>query len=168
MKSTMNKIILIGLISLSFFSADYCTGAPGSGLSITGAVRQPLHVTIDDLAKYQNIQVQLNEVISDGGFHGVFNYQGVPLKILLELACIEKGDTGFASPIDLAIRVSNKKGNRLQYPGVKCFIKTHQTLLSRHRPHRSFHQKTAPDAILTIHTSHGLNSMNESPNFQNL
>jgi hypothetical protein len=123
MKSTMNKIILIGLISLSFFSADYCTGAPGSGLSITGAVRQPLHVTIDDLAKYQNIQVQLNEVISDGGFHGVFNYQGVPLKILLELACIEKGDTGFASPIDLAIRVSNKKGEQVAVSWGEVFYK---------------------------------------------
>ncbi len=72
MKPTMNKIILIGLISLSFFSADYCTGAIGSGLSITGAVKQPLNLTIGDLAKYQNMQVQLNEVLSDGEFRGVF------------------------------------------------------------------------------------------------
>jgi hypothetical protein len=86
MKPAMNKIILIGLISLSFFSADYCAGATGAGFSITGAVRQPLQVTAGDLAKYQSVQVQLNEVLSDGGFHGSFTYQGVPLKTLLELA----------------------------------------------------------------------------------
>ena len=119
----MNKIILIGLISLFFFSADYCTGATGAGLSITGAVRQPLHLTGGDLSKYQAVQVQLNEVHSGGGFHGAFNYQGVPLKILLELACIEKGDTGFASPIDLAIRVSNRKGEQLALSWGEVFYK---------------------------------------------
>ena len=123
MKPAMNKIILIGLISLFFFSADYCTGATGAGLSITGAVRQPLHLTGGDLSKYQAVQVQLNEVHSGGGFHGAFNYQGVPLKILLELACIEKGDTGFASPIDLAIRVSNRKGEQLALSWGEVFYK---------------------------------------------
>ena len=123
MKPTINKVILIGLISLLFFFADYCTGAFGSGLSIIGAVRQPLNLTIADLEKYQNMQVQLNEVLSDGGFHGSFNYQGVPLKILLELACIEKGDTGFASPIDLAIRVSNKKGEQVAVSWGEVFYK---------------------------------------------
>ena len=123
MKPTMNKIILIGLTSLLFFSADYCTYASGSGLSITGAVRQPLHMTIGDLEKYQSMQVQLNEVLSDGGFHGSFNYQGVPLKVLLELACIEKGDTGFPSPLDLVIRVSNKRGERVAVSWGEVFYK---------------------------------------------
>jgi precorrin-4 methylase len=123
MKTTLNKIIIIGIISLSFFFPDYCTGAFGSGLSITGAVRQPLHVTGGDLAKYQSVQVQLNEVLSDGGFHGSFTYQGVPLKTLLELASIEKGDTGFASSIDLAIRVSNKKGEQVALSWGEVFYK---------------------------------------------
>ncbi len=58
-----------------------------------------------------------------GNFAASFNYQGVPLKILLELACIEKGDTGFASPIDLAIRVSNKKGEQISLSWGEVFYK---------------------------------------------
>ena len=105
----------LGLLVLFF--ALFFTGkglaATASLISITGIVKQPLDLTIEDLSNYQSIQVQLNEVMRDGGFRGVFNYRGVPLRTLLELACIQKEETGFAKPVDLAISVRNKQGKQV-------------------------------------------------------
>jgi hypothetical protein len=84
--------------------------ASASTLAITGLVRQPLHLTGQDLNGFDAIRVQLNEVMSDGRFRGVFHYSGVPLKCLLELAGVEKEETAFGKKVDLAILVRNKKG----------------------------------------------------------
>jgi DMSO/TMAO reductase YedYZ molybdopterin-dependent catalytic subunit len=84
--------------------------ASASTLAITGLVRQPLNLTRQDLNGFDAIRVQLNEVMSDGSFQGVFHYSGVPLKSLLELANVEKEETAFRKKVDLAIRVHNKKG----------------------------------------------------------
>lgn len=121
MRTTKNIFIWMFLAGL-FFSG-YCSAESGPLLSITGAVQQPLHLTLNDLVRYQPVQVQLHEVVSDGAFHGVFTYQGVPLRYLLELASPAKGDTGFASPIDLAIRVRNKKGDMAALSWGEVFCK---------------------------------------------
>ena len=78
---------------------------------------------MDDLERFQSVLVQINEVRSDGGFHGVFRYQGVPLKTLLSLACVAKGDTGFARPIDLAIRVTSRQGKQVALSWGEVFAK---------------------------------------------
>jgi len=123
MKLPRQNGFLLGLLFLVLLTPDCCMCSSAAGLSITGAVLQPLHLTLDDLSRYQTMQVQLNEVRSDGKFHGVFNYQGVPLKTLLSLARIAKGDTGFSQPIDLAIRVTSSQGNQVALSWGEVFCK---------------------------------------------
>jgi DMSO/TMAO reductase YedYZ molybdopterin-dependent catalytic subunit len=81
-------------------------------LVIEGAVKQPLALTPDDLAKFQALSVRLCEVHEDMSYHGVYWYSGPSLKTLLELALIEKDSSDFMKPVDLAIVVRNGKGER--------------------------------------------------------
>ncbi|MGD9333993.1 MAG: hypothetical protein PVJ50_03295 [Desulfobacterales bacterium] len=105
------KKTFAGLITLAvlWLVCGPCTAFP-STLSITGRVKQSLHLTRQDLNRFDAIRVQLNEVMSDGSFQGVFHCSGVPLKSLLELAGVEKEETAFGKKVDLAILVLNKKG----------------------------------------------------------
>ncbi len=83
-------------------------------LSVTGMVQQPLFVTLQDLENMQSLTVRYNEIAnSEGHSEGDVYFRGVPLKNLLELACVQKDeDANFFKPIDLAIVVKNKKGNQ--------------------------------------------------------
>jgi precorrin-4 methylase len=105
------KKVFTGFIALAVLClvCRPCSASP-STLAITGLVRQPLNLTRQDLNGFDAIRVQLNEVMSDGSFQGVFHYSGVPLKSLLELAGVEKEETAFGKKVDLAILVRNKKG----------------------------------------------------------
>jgi precorrin-4 methylase len=123
MKKLLRNSFLAGLLVCLSFVPDCGICSSNAGLSITGAVLQPLHLTMDDLSRYQTIQVQLNEVRSDGGFHGVFTYQGVPLQTLLSLARIAKGDTSFSQPIDLAIRLTSRQGQQVALSWGEVFCK---------------------------------------------
>jgi precorrin-4 methylase len=82
-------------------------------ISVTGSVCNPLHVSLKELSTLAQSHTQRYEVSSDSGFHGVFRYEGVSLRTLLELAQIEKTDTDFRKPIDLAIVVRNKQGSEV-------------------------------------------------------
>lgn len=106
MKKTFAGLITLTVLCLV---CRPCAASP-STLAITGLVRQPLNLTRQDLEGFDAIRVQLNEVMSDGSFRGVFHYKGVPLKSLLELANVEKEETAFGKKVDLAILVRNKKG----------------------------------------------------------
>ena len=108
------KKTFAGLISLTVLWLVFrpCS-ASASTLAITGLIRQPLNLTRQDLNGFDTIRVQLNEVMSDGCFQGVFYYTGVPLKSLLELASVEKEETAFGKKVDLAILVRNKKGDQV-------------------------------------------------------
>jgi precorrin-4 methylase len=108
MKKTFAGLIALAVLCLV---CKPCTAYP-STLSITGRVRQPLNLTRQDLNGFDHIRVQLNEVMSDGSFQGVFYYTGVPLKSLLDLADVEKEETAFAKKTDIAILVRNKKGDQ--------------------------------------------------------
>lgn len=79
-------------------------------ISIIGKVRQPLNLSIEDLGRFQTVRVQLNEVMKDGTFKGVFYYRGVPLRDLLDTAYIEKEETAFSKKIDLAVLVRGRDG----------------------------------------------------------
>ncbi len=83
------------------------------GVNITGCVERPLHFSITELASFQTVQVQLNEVTRDGKYSGVFHYRGVPLRTLLELAAIKKTNADFSKPVDLAILVTDKRGKQV-------------------------------------------------------
>lgn len=97
--------------------------ASSSGVSISGAVKQPIRLTLDDLAKFQSINVRLNEVDSGKNFQGVFNYQGVPLRTILELASIQKEESHFVKKLDMAIVVRNKVGKQIVLSWGEVFYK---------------------------------------------
>lgn len=114
--------ILLFWLLLVFFLVNGWT-ASLSQISITGVVKQPLNLTIEDLARFEPISVRLNEVTTDGNFHGVFYYHGVPLKTLLQLAFIEKEETDFFKPVDLAIVVRNKPGKQVVLSWAEVFYR---------------------------------------------
>jgi hypothetical protein len=78
--------------------------------SISGLVKQPLSLGIDDLARFQTVRVQLNEVMKDKTYKGAFYYNGVTLRNLLDIASIEKKVKTSSKNIDLAIKITNKEG----------------------------------------------------------
>jgi DMSO/TMAO reductase YedYZ molybdopterin-dependent catalytic subunit len=82
-------------------------------VSITGVVRQPLNLTMSDLAKFGTVRVRLNEVASDQSYHGAFYLQGVPLATLLDLATIQKEESEYSKPTDLAVVVRNREGRQV-------------------------------------------------------
>jgi precorrin-4 methylase len=96
---------------LLFFAANGWT-ASAPTISITGVVKQPLNLTLEDLKKFETVTVRLNEITQDHQFNGVFNYRGIPLKTLLELAFVEKEEAVFNKTTDLAIMVRNKNGKQ--------------------------------------------------------
>jgi hypothetical protein len=108
------RILLFAvLIALScFFNAQVWAEAQ-SIVSITGEVKQPLYMNMDDLKKFDSACVRLNEVNKDKGFHGVFYFHGSSLQTLLDLADIRKESSGFPKLVDLAIVVGNKKGEQV-------------------------------------------------------
>ncbi|MDL1968805.1 MAG: hypothetical protein LWW97_09740 [Deltaproteobacteria bacterium] len=105
----MKKYFLCVFLIVTFFTG-YVFAESKDSLSIYGLVKHPLNISMQDLTKFQSIQVQMNEVTNDGEFRGVFHYCGVPLRTLLELACIKKNKKEFSKSVDLAIAIRNKKG----------------------------------------------------------
>ncbi len=82
-------------------------------MTITGEVKRPLKLTVEDLARFQAVEIQLNEVHRDSSFQGVFRHQAVPLRHLLDMAQIVKQAAVFPKQIDLAIRVRNASGEQV-------------------------------------------------------
>jgi len=104
-------IILACFICLLFAPETWASST--STISVSGLVKQPLNLSMETIGRYQNVRVQLNEIMRDGTFRGVFYYQGVPLRALLETASIEKKDSDFKKNIDLAVLIQDSKGNEV-------------------------------------------------------
>jgi hypothetical protein len=79
-------------------------------LTVGGAVSHQLNLGMDDLARFATTEVRLTDFTRKKEFNGVFVYQAVPLRAILQLAGIRKEEGGFNKPIDLAILVRNRKG----------------------------------------------------------
>jgi precorrin-4 methylase len=109
-KNSWQDILLI-ICLLSLLVVKSWAGASPT-ISITGAVRQPLNLTMEDLQKLETVTVRLNEVTLDRQYHGAFYFRGVPLKTLLELAAVQKEESSFSKQIDLAIVVRNQEGKQ--------------------------------------------------------
>jgi DMSO/TMAO reductase YedYZ molybdopterin-dependent catalytic subunit len=126
----MSSKVLVFFASLMFLivSAKASFASPPS-LSITGAVKQPLSIPLKDLQKFESVTARLNEVTTDGVFHGVFTYRGVPLRTLLELATIEKSGSDFSKTIDLAIVVKNNGGQRAVFSWGEIFYRNPSEVL---------------------------------------
>ncbi len=107
----IKSVFLASIMSCLFASSALF--AASSSLGIVGLVKQPLNLSLEDLTGFDTINVQLNEVMQDGGFRGVFNYKGVPLKTLLELASVEKEESAFGKKVDLAILVRGENGKEV-------------------------------------------------------
>jgi hypothetical protein len=104
----MNKNIIMLLLALLF--ATLSAPPVSDALTVGGAVRQPLNLANEDLARFVATEVKLTDFTSSTQFNGVFVYKGIPLQALLGTAVIQKADGGFNKPIDLAIVVRNKEG----------------------------------------------------------
>ena len=111
------SILLLLLSSENIFAESVRT------LSITGAVKQPLTLTMEDIKDSKPIRVLLNEITRDNKFKGIFSCQGVPLKTLVQLACIDKGKTDFSKHVDLTILIKNKKGQQTVLSWGEVFFK---------------------------------------------
>ncbi len=99
---------LASVLSMTAFSS-----AGAAALSVTGLVKQPLNLSVQDLNRYQSLEVQLNEILRDGTFRGNFICRGVPLRALLETACVAKEETPFNKKTDLAILIKNTRGEQV-------------------------------------------------------
>jgi precorrin-4 methylase len=105
------------IISLCFFMVVLFLTANGWStsspvISITGLVRQPIHISMDDLSRFEAVNVRLNEIKKDRNYYGAFNYHGIPLRTLLELASVQKEETDFPKQVDLAVVIRNKNGGQ--------------------------------------------------------
>ena len=103
----LRKSIFMCVVGFALWAA---MGSTSVALTIGGAVRQPLNLGPEDLARMESVSVRLNEVTRDKQFHGVFTYRGVPLRTLLELATVQRETSGFSKNIDLAVVVRNREG----------------------------------------------------------
>jgi precorrin-4 methylase len=106
----MKKIL--GVVFVIFILFVFSGVAFSSSISITGVVKQPLNLSMDDIRRFESVNARLNEVTSDKNFHGVFSYRGVPLRTLLELATVQKEESDFFKPVDMAIVIKNKEGQQ--------------------------------------------------------
>ena len=111
-------------ILLLIFVVAAAGGADSSPrVSITGAVRQPVVLSLEDLSRFQSLSVRLNEVDSARHFHGSFHYQGVPLRTLLELAHIHKEEASFLKYLDVAVVVRNAQGKQAVFSWGEIFYR---------------------------------------------
>jgi precorrin-4 methylase/DMSO/TMAO reductase YedYZ molybdopterin-dependent catalytic subunit len=106
------KLVWFSLLLFIFLLSEHGVEAFSPTISITGTVKQPLNVTMEDIRKFESVSARLNEVTADKGFHGVFSYRGVPLRTLLELATVQKEESDFFKPVDLAVVIRNSTGQQ--------------------------------------------------------
>ena len=69
-KNTLASLIFI--FFLTFFSVAVSWGGFSPAISITGSVRQPLNLTLEDLHALEAVTVRLNEVTMAEEYNGVF------------------------------------------------------------------------------------------------
>ncbi|ABA87453.1 molybdopterin-binding tetrapyrrole methyltransferase, one heme-binding site, putative [Syntrophotalea carbinolica DSM 2380] len=107
-------LTLLALVpALNRSLADVHETASNPVMTITGEVKRPLKLSVEELSRFQSVEIQLNEVDRDGNFHGVYRHQAVPLRTLLDMAEVIKQDQPFEKPIDLAIRVTDTSGKQV-------------------------------------------------------
>ena len=100
------SFLLVFLLSANGWTAS------SPELNVTGVVKQPLNLSLEDINKFTSVRVRLNEVTRDNNFHGSFYYRGVPLRTLLELADIQKVGADFNKAIDLAMVIRSRDGKQ--------------------------------------------------------
>ena len=127
MKFYLKLIVLFVTTALFVSSPSWAESA--KKLTISGSVNNPFTIETKNLSQFKSIDVQLNEITSDKGFKGAFVYHGVSLKILLELADVEKKDTDFKKQVDLAVIVKTKDGKSVALSWGEIFYKNPQNVM---------------------------------------
>lgn len=113
---TLSILIICAIITLATSAIAGTTEISTSKkvmLTITGTVNNPMQLTLDDLQRLQTIEVQQNEVTSDGVYHGVFKHRAVSLRTLLTMANIEQKDSNFKKLVDATIVLTDAKGKKV-------------------------------------------------------
>jgi hypothetical protein len=149
----MKKIISVILIGIAAFM---CTKLHAASVSVTGIVKQPLNLSLDELGRFKTIRVQLNEILKDGSYRGAWFYYGVPLRTLLETAFVEKEESAFSKSIDLAILVRNAEGRQVAFSWGEIFYKnssdvilaTSATPIKPHHGCNSCHKSEVSDRYM--------------------
>lgn len=125
----MKRYYIYLSLLLLIFNTGTSYGSTGQSLSITGVVRQPLNLSMNDLSRFQTFRVQLNEVLKDGSYRGAWFYRGASLRDLLDTAYIKKEETAFSKTIDLAILVRNSEGEEVALSWGEIFYKNHSDII---------------------------------------
>ena len=107
--SCLPVIILSLLLSFIPVSAEQ-NNTPS--LSISGLVKRPAVFSLDDLNRFHQSTVRLNEVLTNHSFTGSFFYTGASLKSLLEFTGIARHKKRHVKNIDLAILIQSKDGKQ--------------------------------------------------------
>ncbi|MBP7585692.1 MAG: hypothetical protein KBA61_16735 [Spirochaetes bacterium] len=130
----LKKILFISVTLIVATVAFRDTGSVQESrtLSITGLVRNPLHLPVSTLANFQHASIRLNEITLPGHFQGVFSYTGVPLKFLLELAGIQRREGFYMKPIDLAIVVRSGDGRQTVLSWGEVFYRNPSEIIVAH------------------------------------
>lgn len=125
------KIKIKAFVLLLVTSAFICSVAYASSrsISVSGVVRQPLNLSLEDLHQFQTVRVQLNEVLKDRSYRGAWYYRGVTLRTLLETAFIEKEESSLKKPLDLAILVRNREGKEVALSWGEIFYKNSHDII---------------------------------------
>jgi precorrin-4 methylase/DMSO/TMAO reductase YedYZ molybdopterin-dependent catalytic subunit len=119
----MKKIIIYSLLIIISLVLGANLSTYAASISIAGAVKQPLNLTIEDLCRFKTVRIQLNEILKDKSYRGAWYYNGVPLRTLLETAYLEKEESAFNKAIDLAILVRNSEGEEVALSWGEIFYK---------------------------------------------
>jgi len=107
------SLMLIPLILWLTALGASAHGAETPLLRVTGLVKQPLRLSLADLARLPRVRVKYNDITRGGEFHGVFWLWGVPLRDVLELAQVGKEAGGFPKQTDLALLVRSRDGRQV-------------------------------------------------------
>jgi len=123
MKRKIKKTHILAALLLVLLGTVNTHAAQPALVSVTGCVKQPLNLALTDLERYQSVTVQLNGVMEDGSYQGVFYYTGIPLRTLLETAFVQKEETAFSKQVDMAVRVKNREGKQVALSWGEIFFK---------------------------------------------
>ncbi|MBN1905862.1 MAG: hypothetical protein JW927_12270 [Deltaproteobacteria bacterium] len=119
----MKKQIIIALLLSCFLFNLNCFAADSKSISITGTVKQPLNLSMEDLCRFKTVRIQLNEILKDKSYKGAWYYNGVPLRTLLETAFIAKEESAYNKVIDLAVLIRNSEGKEVALSWGEIFYK---------------------------------------------
>ncbi len=118
----LGMLVVLVLVSMSFLpSVD--------ALTINGAVRQPLNLDTDNLLQFGSVQARVTELSHNGNYGGVFDYRGVPLKALLDVATVQKEVAGYSKSINLAILVRNREGRSVALSWGEVFYRNQSNVM---------------------------------------